>query len=234
MISRFSKFLLAAVSLLVLGTEFSRADLVDVSLTLNVVETSPGAGTFELLAAANSTLNAGLASYNIPLTGGILALDHKSPNGLGLNSATLSGGPIGFTLLRSGDNITLLNASQDTVDPNGMLIYDMGILGGNISISATPTPSVVFISEQPLYGAPLLIADGTWSSSQPGFSSPIAGNVFNLARDGTTFAGAFETTVNFSAIPEPSAALMILLSFAAVAAIKVTPRFRCFVGGGKY
>lgn len=232
---RYSRLLLFSVLWLSLCAMQVRADLVDVMLTLKIIETSAGNGTFELLATANPATNAGLASYQIPLTGGIASADHTSPNGGGIHP-TAGFGRIGFGLLRSSeidDGAAFFRASQDTVDSAGMILYDMGINGGNIN-SADPAPSSLFLSTQADYDAPLQLAHGFWSGIHPSFATDkiIAGNVFDPARDRKTFAAEFGTQVDFSAIPEPSAATLSLCALGALGLFKIARILRSRLGLG--
>ncbi len=181
---------------------------VDITLTLSIVETSSGRGTFELFALGNADLSAGLASYHIPLAGGITSLTHSSPWGMSSDHTGSGHSMVGFGLYRSQDGIGLLTASQDTINASGMIVYDMGMQSGDLSGFVDPD-STMSVSVQPIYDAPLQIASGEWTNDLPQFMAggTIAGNVFLDSRNGGTREGVFQTEVRNSAIPEPTAAI---------------------------
>ncbi len=177
---------------------------VDITLRLNIVETSSGRGTFELFALGNADLSAGLASYHIPLAGGIESLTHSSPWGMSSGNSMVGFGGFG----RSQDGNGLLTASQDTINASGMIVYDMGMRGGDLNAFFSD-PNSLLISVQPIYSAALQIAHGEWANDLPQFMAggTIAGNVFLDSRNGGTREGVFQTEVRNSAIPEPTAAI---------------------------
>ncbi len=177
---------------------------IDITLTLNIVETSSGMGTFELFASGNADLSAGLASYHIPLAGGITSLTHSSPWAMDSDLSILGFGGFG----RSLDGILLLTASQDTITDSGMIVYDMGMASGDLR-DYVSDPTLISFSVQPNYEAPLQIAHGEWVHDLPQFAAGgmIAGNVFLDDRDGRTREGEFQTAVRNAAIPEPTAAM---------------------------
>ena len=70
----------------------------------------------------------------------------------------------------------------------GMLVYDFGMLPGDIAVTAIPPPVSVFAAEQPVYAVPLNVAQGRWSTTRPQFTASVVANVFRMARDGTTMA----------------------------------------------
>jgi hypothetical protein len=126
-----------------------------------------------------------LAVYGIPLTGNVTALDHQSPKADFANKGAFAGA-IGFNILRSADgpavNPTLVG-SQDitnTAAPNN-LIFNMGESAGSF---ATEVPPIVplFGAEQPAWGAPLLIATGTYTG-ELSFNTTSADLVANVFAD---------------------------------------------------
>ena len=164
----------------------------DLSWRLYYSEIGVDAGVFELFVAADGLAHAGLVSYSVQLIGGIDTLDHRSPQGLG--QSALGPGAIAFGGFgRSVDGQSWLTATQDTMTGLGMLVYDFGILPGDIAVTAAPPPMTVFSSEQPVYAAPLNIARGTWSGAPPQFTGPVTANVFRTTRDGSTMSGSSET-----------------------------------------
>ena len=191
------------------------ADLV---VTMNVRGT--GSGTYEVFMAVDANdpdngVNAGIASYSIPLSG-VDTVDHVSPtNPAALNSATFGVGAIGFGGFgRSSADDPTLTASQDTISGNGMIVYNMGISGGDGLTGAGPAPSNVFAPwVQQSYEAPLLVATGTWSGSTPSFLSGLSINLFDQLQDESTFAAtAIRSEVLTAAIPEPSAFAFVALA----------------------
>src|SRR5262245_5006390 len=110
--------------------------------------------TFSLYASASLGDNFGIAAYGVPLAGGILSVDHTSPNATA--NGTFGTNPIGFTLVRSADNDLGIHASQDTIGPTPYRVNGFGQSAGNLA-SVSGVTSLTG-AEQPSYGAPLLIA----------------------------------------------------------------------------
>ncbi len=68
----------------------------------------------------------------------------------------------GFTLYRSADGEALVAASLDTVNilaPDSHRVYGFGQVAGDLSIYANPS-FIMNVSVQPMYGAPLKVAEG--------------------------------------------------------------------------
>lgn len=167
----------------------------DLSWDLYFSETSQDAGVWEVFVSGDKAMHAGLASYSVQLSGNLPAVEHRSPNGFGQGPNGI--GAIGFAGFgRSPNDEPWLTATQDTISNTGMIVYDFGVLSGDIAVTATPTPIAVFTAQQPIYGAPLQIASGSWSGVAPAISATaVAGNVFDLSRNGTTQAADHEVQV---------------------------------------
>jgi MYXO-CTERM domain-containing protein len=110
------------------------------------LQQNKNAGTWQLSMWASPIGNAGIASYSIPLTGQVTALDHKSPRaGAAENVDGSLSGSLGFTLFRSADGISdaskKVAGSQDNIAPTPFLIYGYGQTAGNwASVPGSPTP----------------------------------------------------------------------------------------------
>ncbi|CAK9090439.1 Uncharacterized protein SCF082_LOCUS52628 [Durusdinium trenchii] len=179
------------------------ANAANVSYTMIV---DPG-GTFDVFASASLGDNAGIAGYGVPLSGGITSVDHNSPFG-SFATGGPGNGPIGLSLFRSDDDVTSLAAAQDTVSPTPYLIYGFGQTAGDLS--TFPGLGGIFGDSQQLaYGAPLLIASGTWDGTTPGFGAPVETNVFVDNQSAATMAALVSTSVQ--AVPEPASIVMLAM-----------------------
>jgi hypothetical protein len=102
-------------------TSISNAATVHYVLDLSV------AGQFTLTAQASLGDNGGITTYGIPLTGNLLTLDHRAPNGVFFGNFQ----PMGFSNLRNPAPVDGLPAVNPTITggqalatPN--LIYGFG------------------------------------------------------------------------------------------------------------
>jgi len=129
------------------------------TVTLNMVLDGGGPGTWDLYGSASPGDNGGIVSYGIPILNA-LTINHNSPNvGTAQDGTFTTFGPAGFTFSRSADGVAFLGASQDTVAPTPFLIYGFG---QNASSFAAEGAVPLSAAEQPVWGAPLLIASGTY------------------------------------------------------------------------
>lgn len=208
--SRFAVTMASAVVLLL--NEPTSATLV---VSLDVMEAATGSGTFVVSVSGtandpNNGANAGVASYRIPLLNDVITVDHNSPNTVAAENA-IGIGPIAFAGFgRSADGVATLDGSQNTIDAAGMVVYDMGTVGGDAFANASPTATAVFTPwEQQNYAAPLQVASGTWAGTAPALGG-ISINLFDPIRDKSTFkATTIQPVVTFTAVPEPAAFLML-------------------------
>lgn len=166
-------------------------------------------GTFQVFADVSQGDNAGLVTYGVPLLGGITGVDHLSPLAQ-FGSGTAGSGPVGFSEFRSPDNATTLSGGQKVTPPASatpLILYQMGQLSGNFNTVANF--GVFGTVEQPVYNAPLLLATGTYSGTQPSFdlnSNDLVANVFVNNSGLATMAATVSTNVNV--VPEPSSIVM--------------------------
>ena len=183
----------------------ARASTVTFSLLVN-----PGSNTFELFATSSAGDNDGIASYGVPLLN-VLTLDHKSPVG----TTTQASFTIGFSLFRTADDVPAIAGSQDTVAASPHIVYGFGQTAGNLAADSVPVPPDFTPGEQQIYGAPLLLADGTYGAIQPSFD---VGNVNLLANtfddkngpNPLAVSGAMIAT-QVVIVPEPATAGFLLL-----------------------
>lgn len=192
---------LRVAAVLTIAFSAAAANAANVAYTMIV---DPG-GTFDVFASASLGDNAGIAGYGVPLSGGITSVDHNSPFG-SFATGGPGNGPIGLSLFRSDDDVTSLAAAQDTVSPTPYLIYGFGQTAGDLS--TFPGLGGIFGDSQQLaYGAPLLIASGTWDGISPGFGAPVETNVFVDNQSAATMAALVSTSVQ--AVPEPASIVML-------------------------
>ena len=195
--------LLALATLVVAGASRTQAATV----TFDLVVDENGPGTFNLYASTGLD-NFGIAAYGVPLNGGILTINHMSPRAIDGND----GQPVGFTFLRSNDNdFNPVRASQDTINPTPHLVRGFGQTAGDLN-SAPGVVGPLFATEQLIYGAPLLLATGTWDGVIPGynFSSPDLGsNVFTAATGIAVTPADIVTLV--SVVPEPGTIVLAVV-----------------------
>jgi hypothetical protein len=159
-----------------------------------------GVGTWDLYASASVDDNFGLASYKASLVNATTIL-HRAPRAL--LSPDPSGidpepQPAGFTLLRTANNNSPITASQDTVGPTPYIIKGFGQTPGSLPGGIFPATTVFPPTGQLTWGAPLLIAEGTYSGGVlPSFnqSDLSLANVFANASGITTIATTVETEV---------------------------------------
>jgi len=204
------------LTLILLGVMAASVQASTVTFELLIDEDGPG--TFNLYGSTVDSF--GIASYGVPLTGGILSIDHNSPNGL--SQLGLSGS-VGFTVLRSADGVANLVAGQDTVTPTPHIVKGFGQSGGDLATA--PGVSFLLISEQATYSAPLLLASGTYAGLQPGFnllSVDLGANVFTDGGSTTTANEIADIATSVSVVPEPSS--IILGACAGLALLAVSRR----------
>ena len=143
----------------------------------------------------------------MPLKGGILTLDHKSPEGNVFDGAKVN--PVGFNSLRSLDGSAQVSAAQTIVPtPTPYVVPNFGRAAGDLN--AFVKPASLLTSEQPVYDARLLIASGTWAGTAPTIditSVDFLVNVISTSDLGSTRAA----TIRANAVPEPSALGLVLV-----------------------
>jgi hypothetical protein len=149
----------------------------------------------------------GIASYGVVLAN-VTSVDHKSPRD-GFGSGPGGVGPAGFTTLRSADGVLAILASQDTTTPTPNLIYGFGQQASSFAAKGIADFTGGTQLEQPVWGNPLLIADGTFVGNGLGPNAPridaaavdTFSNVFVAPQGGgTKSAGIIAETI---VIPEP-------------------------------
>ncbi len=165
-------------------------------------------GTFDLLADVSSGDNAGLASFGIVLTGDIATVTNLAPQ-IAFGSLNGNNGPIAFTILRSGANATTVTASQDTVAATPNVIYGFGQTDSSFvsegAIDFTAGTGVV----QGDWGAPLLLAQGTFTSTIDINLQAVdtLANVFQNDQGIATEAATISKQINI--IPEPASLALL-------------------------
>ena len=195
------------VGLLAMGMLASTASAATVTYTLDL---SAAPGQFSLYASTSADA-AGLAVYGVPLSGQVLAMDHRSPvatfaqkppGGAGFNGA------IGFSTLRSADILAptanpTVTGSQDVVNvaaPNN-LIFNIGELPGSFAAEGILP---LFGAEGDPWLAPVLLATGTYGGdlNSLGFNTSsvdLIGNCF--AQQGSAAAPSCGAATNVIPFP---------------------------------
>ena len=166
----------------------------------------PG-NTFSLFASDSLGDNGGLATFGVPLTGNITAINNTAPFGQ-FGAGPGGSGEIGFSQFRSADGApggpTTLTGAQLTVPtPTPLIIHGFGQTAGNLATTASF--GIFGLQEQTVYGAPLLLATGSYTGATPGFNTSsldLIANVFTSSQATSTFAAQVLTQV--VPIPEPS------------------------------
>jgi len=159
-----------------------------------------GDHTFNLFASDSIGDNYGISLFGVPLTGGITSITNVSPYGQ-FAVGGLGSGPIGFSEIRSASNVNTVTGAQSVVPtPTPYLVRGFGQTSGSLTAGGV---SIFGSSAQTSYGAPLLLATGTYAGTLPGFntSSPdLLAQVFTAA---TGSAIAFASVNTQVVVPEP-------------------------------
>lgn len=180
------------------------------TVTFELLIDEEGPGTFNLYASSSLGDNFGISSYGVPLTGGIVSVDHKSPQALD----GVTGEDVGFRLLRTADNNPFVSGGQNTPLPTHHLMKGIGQVAGNLN--SAPNVTLLVLPEQVAYGAPVLLASGVWAATMPAFDTQNVNLGANVFTSGVTTFGSpgysdnaiaqIETSV--SIVPEPSTMLL--------------------------
>ena len=180
----------------------------------------------------------GDASYQVSLKPGVVTanstgVNHFSPKAIFQDITNGVNGDLntGFSLLRSANGSLKINASEDIIgygQGTAALIYGMGMTASSF-LTELPTGYDTFsLPTQPSWGAPLLIAKGTYVAAAPHatvndwFAKPATGvdfaNVY-LTNTGSTVEGATiaYAVVGGTVVPEPAS--LGLLAIGAVGLI---------------
>lgn len=171
----------------------------------------PG-NTFSLYASDSLGDNGGLATFGVPLTGNITAINNTAPFGQ-FGAGPGGSGEIGFSQFRSADGApggpTTVTGAQLTVPtPTPLIIHGFGQTGGNLATTASF--GIFGLQEQTVYGSPLLLATGSYTGATPGFNTgslDLIANVFTDLQATSTFAAQVLTQV--VPIPEPASVVLL-------------------------
>lgn len=190
-------------------------------------------GDFSVYASDSTGDNAGIVSFSVGLTGAT-TVKNVAPKGV-YDDGTGSGGTLneGFTTLRSGNSTTtpptnLLETvfgAQDLPQspPTNVPIYGFGQAAGNLDSFAPAGSTGGFLKVQPSYGAPLLVATGTYTGLPstlfftPPSSNDLAGVYLTNTGTGSEAANVNLVTQT-NTVPEP--ATLGVLGIGAVALLR--------------
>lgn len=162
----------AGLAVLVIGAGSVSAS----SITYILDSAAPG--QFDLYASVSADTH-GLVQYAVTLVGAT-TIENVSPMATFAPSA---GGPVGFQAGRSAANQPVVSGAQPTTTVGYTPIYDFGIAPGSL-------PADSFGPIQATYGAPLLLASGTFSGV---FGTDFAFNTADAARDGLVYTNTSGT-----------------------------------------
>jgi hypothetical protein len=185
-------------------------------------------GTFQITVdATRGDSNGGLAGYSfqiMPQSGMIKGLDHKSARApFALNGDGTESGPIGFNLLRSADNNSLVTGFQDVITPTPFLIYNYGISPGNFDRAVQKPPATLFgSSEGNNWPSQPVIVSGMFSGQFPTLIE-LTATVFVRAGSSQTVA-ALAMVGPYLLDPEPASAALAGLG---LLVLTTTRRTRC-------
>lgn len=159
--------------------------------------------TWQIRAKASAGDNFGIASYGVVLTGDITGLTHSSTRVAEVQNADGSQvGPLGFTLLRSGNGVAnkAIGGSQDTTTPTPFLMYGYGQTAGNAAQLGVDGNSTSWVAEP-------IIASGTRAADAPldiNLADVLTlANVFTANNGAATVAATVSKEI-LTNVPEPA------------------------------
>ena len=127
-------------------------------------------GSFEVSALVSAGDNAGLAMYGVEFVG-FDTLVNLGPRLKGLDQVDQSTYDVGFNLFRSAGDDPQLGGSQNTITGT-IMAFGIGQSAGDLHDVLGPlgNPTDLAGTVQPVYGAEVLLASGTYSGQSPACS----------------------------------------------------------------
>lgn len=183
------KVFFVALSVVALAAAASFAGTVSLNMQAS-------GGTWSLY-ASDTDDNGGIASYSIPLLG-VDTVEHVAPMSA-FNQPDFN--PAGFTELRSADDEAIIAASQKLIPATTHVVYGFGQTAGSFAdMGLTPASTVV----QPVWSAPLLLAQGTYSAAAPSVDfGSVELSIVLFSATGASANTEFATVVA-GGVPEPA------------------------------
>jgi hypothetical protein len=202
------------------GTPGTNAATISLGLVLNPAVPGctgcilSGPGTYDLYASDSLGDNFGIASYGISIQN-VSSMIHRSPQVLLVDDGNGNTDPAGFTLLSSANNQTptgtgfYFGASQDTITPTQYLIRGFGQMPGSFPIVLPLGVQLSGVLQQN-WGAPLLIAEGSFDTHGPApkfdfNNTNVFVNVFSSAQG--------IRVIQAKVVPEPSNVVLVCVAF---------------------
>jgi len=193
---------LAIMALIVGFAGVTMAGAAVVNYDLQIDPTGPG--TWQVLASASLGDNYGIAGFGIAMTG-VDTIVNESP------MATLFDGTdlydVGFKLVRSAADVNPVSGSIDTTTTGVLVAYGVGQTAGDLLADLGETGWMYIGAKvNEVYGAPVLLASGTYSGDAPEIDFQALDTAVNVFTSDTGTATEAATVV-----PEPMTLGLVLL-----------------------
>jgi hypothetical protein len=184
------------------------------------------AGEFAVYATDSATANGtnyGIASYGFTLANATTVTNY-GPQAQYFDESKGKVQSIGFTVDSSAANAANVTGSQDTVDyaqgSDVVLVDGIGQTGGNLANDASVPNFALGAGTQTAYGAPVELANGTFSGLAPSFTSnsTAVGNYFDNPTSGSNpyFTDAASLVFETQTLGTPEPATLGLLGLGGV------------------
>ncbi|NQU75600.1 MAG: hypothetical protein HQ546_04695 [Planctomycetes bacterium] len=178
------------------------------TVTYTLLLDSGGPGTFHITAAVSQGDNAGLAAYELGVVG-FSTMSNLGPMADGFSGPSYIPWKRGFTKLRSAANASPLAGTQDTITEGAEMVYRLGQTAGDITPPGGWSPSPPHTEVQPIYGAPLVLASGTYPLGDPPAFSQAETAVFDQVGSKDILGVAHVIIMDI--IPEPATLSLLTL-----------------------
>ena len=185
---------IAMTMLLVIGLIGGASLAATVTLEM-IGSTNSGAGDFDVFASVSG--GAGLAGYGFELQN----VNNASVLNMGpVGGSSVFFAQVGFSQARSADGDPIVTGGQNTTDPVERMAYGVGQTAGTLPGGPFGGSPLV----QTTYGAPVLLASGTYNDATTiafNTTTNLQANVFTTNDSTTAPDATMETDVTL--LPEP-------------------------------